>query len=87
MKNFTLLLFIFCAAGLYAQSYPKYSTKKVKDTVFVNESKVAENASEDKAAVEDDLPKEYIDLMEKLERIIKRSNMMKRLKHIQLLLP
>ena len=71
MKNSTLLLFMFCAVSLYAQSYPKYSTKKVKDTVFVNESKVAENASKDKAAVEGDMPPEFMKLIEEGRKFYK----------------
>lgn len=48
MKHFALLLFMFYVAGLHAQTYPKYKTKKVMDTIFVNEAKVVEDAYDGK---------------------------------------
>lgn len=42
MKKILFLFLLFSAGFGYAQNYPKYTTKRVKDTVFVQPEKIAD---------------------------------------------
>ena len=56
-------MFFICFCG-HAQNYPKYKTNKIKDTVFVKEDKLSDEASKSKEQEEADLPPEFMKMME-----------------------
>ena len=60
MKRILLVLLLFSVGLGYAQNYPKYTTKRVKDTVFKQPEKIAETKE-----IKKEPPADFMALFEK----------------------
>jgi tetratricopeptide (TPR) repeat protein len=64
INKITLCFFLLFAVSTYAQTYPKYTTQKVKDTVFAKAEKEIEAIVADNPAKEE-LPADFMALIKK----------------------